>query len=104
MKGLLASWFALSLVASAPAFAGGENAGQAPGMAGDKDKKAMKLEGKDHLTMHEKMADAHKKAADCLKEGKADKECHDQFKKESHAYWKDKGGMKGHSCPDESKA
>jgi hypothetical protein len=36
---------------------------------------------KKHIEMHKKMAEAHEKAADCLKDGKPEAECYDAFKK-----------------------
>lgn len=44
-----------------------------------------------HIAMHEKMAAAHKDAAECLKEGKPVKECRSRFQ----AACQDSGAMMG---------
>jgi len=67
---LLAGLFVLS----APAFA--EDA--------KKDSAKKEWDPKAHIEMHEKMADAHKKAAECLKAGKPTEECRTQFKQACH--------------------
>lgn len=46
--------------------------------------------------MHEKMGEAHKKAAACLKSGKAEKDCHEELRKSMKEFMPEGMMEKGH--------
>ena len=75
--------------------------------------KPAKPDMKTMISHHEKAAEMHKKAAECLKEGKAPKECHEKMMKDcpckegdcpcgmmiGHGHGMHKGMKDGGECP-----
>lgn len=84
-----------ALFAFAIAFASsGAIAGETPAPAG-----ANAGHAQDKAMMHEKMADLHKKQAECLKSGKPEKDCQAEMKAEMKKMHGDMKGM-GHDCKE----
>ena len=54
------------------------------------------MDKKEAIEMHEFMSDVHKKAAECVRSGKSENECHEAMMAACKEHCK---GMKGDHCP-----